>query len=224
MNNLMVANNESLTMSSREIARLVNSRHADLMRSIDRLSQKDVISSYTPMAYTNDSNGQRYFEYLVCKRDTYIIVAQNSPEFTAALVDRWQELETKPALTHEQQVLMIATQLIETTKQRDEAIATKAHINDKRTATLMNKASQDAKKIKKLESKVQDAGTYRSIKSEKLPKMIDTGSKKPRVNHSVLKEISVNLGLDIAKLDDPLYGSVNGYHVKAFEELRRLYL
>ena len=27
------------------------------------------------------------------KRDSIIVVAQNSPEFTAILVDRWQELE-----------------------------------------------------------------------------------------------------------------------------------
>jgi phage regulator Rha-like protein len=220
----MVANNESLTMSSREIADLTGKQHSKVMDAVGALVARGIAKSATLKAVENKQNSQMYNEYFLDKRDSLVLVARLSPEFTAAIVDRWQELETKPALTHEQQVLMIATQLIETTKQRDEAIATKAQINDKRTATLMNKASQDAKKIKKLESKVQDAGTYRSIKSEKLPKMIDTGSKKPRVNHSVLKEISVNLGLDIAKLDDPLYGSVNGYHVKAFEELRRLYL
>ncbi|APF00651.1 hypothetical protein BG030_22860 [Pseudomonas putida] len=31
------------------------------------------------------------------KRDSIIVVAQNSPEFTARLVDRWQELEQKLA-------------------------------------------------------------------------------------------------------------------------------
>ncbi|MBJ8388634.1 phage antirepressor KilAC domain-containing protein, partial [Citrobacter cronae] len=31
--------------------------------------------------------------YLIGKRDSYIVVAQLSPEFTARLVDRWQELE-----------------------------------------------------------------------------------------------------------------------------------
>ena len=32
--------------------------------------------------------------YEIGKRDSYIIVAQLSPEFTAKLVDRWQELES----------------------------------------------------------------------------------------------------------------------------------
>jgi len=31
------------------------------------------------------------------QRDCYVIVAQLSPEFTARLVDRWQELEHKSA-------------------------------------------------------------------------------------------------------------------------------
>lgn len=33
------------------------------------------------------------------KRDSIIVVAQLSPEFTARLVDRWQELEAPPFST-----------------------------------------------------------------------------------------------------------------------------
>ena len=40
-------------------------------------------------------NGNIYTEYLLCKRDSLILVAQNCPEFTARIVDRWQELETQ---------------------------------------------------------------------------------------------------------------------------------
>ncbi len=35
--------------------------------------------------------------YTLGKRDSYVIVAQLSPEFTARLVDRWQELEAAAA-------------------------------------------------------------------------------------------------------------------------------
>lgn len=80
-------------MSSREIAALVESRHTDVCRTIERLMASQVIKGYAPTAYTHEQNGQRYTEYLVGKRDSYIIVAQLSPEFTARLVDRWQELE-----------------------------------------------------------------------------------------------------------------------------------
>lgn len=86
---------ENLTMSSREIADLVESRHADVMRTISRLTASGVIGGYTPTAYTHHQNGQQYSEYLIGKRDTYVIVAQLSPQFTARLVDRWQELESQ---------------------------------------------------------------------------------------------------------------------------------
>ena len=36
-------------------------------------------------------------EYLIEKRDSFVVVAQLSPEFTARLVDRWQELEAQAA-------------------------------------------------------------------------------------------------------------------------------
>ncbi|MDG6880966.1 Uncharacterized phage-encoded protein [Phocoenobacter uteri] len=87
--------NASLTMSSREIAELVENRHTVVCRSIERLIENSVIRGYAPMVYTHPQNGQTYKEYLLEKRDTYIVVAQLSPEFTARLVDRWQELENQ---------------------------------------------------------------------------------------------------------------------------------
>lgn len=55
---------------------------------------KSVIGGYAPTAYTHPQNNEEYQEYLINKRDSYVIVAQLSPEFTARLVDRWQELES----------------------------------------------------------------------------------------------------------------------------------
>lgn len=86
--------NTALTMSSRQISEVTNCRHSDVMRSIERLATKGIIyRGYAPRPYTLEQNKQTYFEYHVNKRDSYVIVSQLSPEFTAALVDRWQELE-----------------------------------------------------------------------------------------------------------------------------------
>jgi phage antirepressor YoqD-like protein len=97
-----------LTMSSREIAEVVDSRHDKVKQSIERLVQRGVISQ-PPMGdvvtMQQQPNGGvkevKVAVYHVSKRDSYVVVAQLSPEFTARLVDRWQELEeraAKPAL------------------------------------------------------------------------------------------------------------------------------
>jgi len=95
MNQLV--NMQVLTMSSREIAELVGSRHDKVKQSIDRLVERGVISQPPVGDGPKSGNGVVVQEYLVCKRDSFIVVAQLSPEFTARLVDRWQELETMQA-------------------------------------------------------------------------------------------------------------------------------
>ena len=110
MNGLMLGN--VATMSSREIAELLESRHDKVKQSIERLAatqyQADGITikrlpviDLPPMGEYLDSLGRPAHEYHVDKRSSFIVVAQLSPEFTARLVDRWQELEAaaaKPAL------------------------------------------------------------------------------------------------------------------------------
>ena len=55
-----IANTNTQTMSSREIAELVESRHSDIVRSILRLMANKVISGYAPMAYTHPQNGHAW--------------------------------------------------------------------------------------------------------------------------------------------------------------------
>lgn len=108
MNDLTTTGGQAATMSSREIADLVESRHDNVKRTIERLSQKGVIR-FTPSEETShDGAGARPVEvYLVNKRDSFIVVAQLCPEFTARLVDRWQELEAQAArpMTQAEQML-----------------------------------------------------------------------------------------------------------------------
>ncbi|EOX4257388.1 phage antirepressor KilAC domain-containing protein [Vibrio cholerae] len=87
-----VMTQQEVTMSSREIAELTQSRHDNVKRSMERMSSKGVIS-FTPMVEPTIGGGKPTTIYHVNKRNSYVVVAQISPEFTAALVDRWQELE-----------------------------------------------------------------------------------------------------------------------------------
>ena len=83
----------TLTMTSREIAELIEKRHDNIKISAERLAEKGVIGTPAMQEFTH--NGNTYTEYLLNKRDSLIVVAQNCPEFTARIIDRWQELEAQ---------------------------------------------------------------------------------------------------------------------------------
>ena len=110
----------NLTMSSREIAELLGSRHRDVCICIERLMDSDAIEGYAAVPYTHPQNGQTYKEYMIGKRDSYVIVAQLSPVFTARLVDRWQELEeqaSKPQFVLPKTYLEALKALVVTTEE-----------------------------------------------------------------------------------------------------------
>ncbi len=91
------------SMSSREISDLLNSRHDKVKQSVDRLVQRrTIVQPPVGDEQIKDSLGRPRTEsvYHLCKRDSFVVVAQLSPEFTARLVDRWQELEDQAAGVH----------------------------------------------------------------------------------------------------------------------------
>ncbi|HJV52836.1 MAG TPA: phage antirepressor KilAC domain-containing protein [Noviherbaspirillum sp.] len=92
----LITTTKSLTMSSREIADLVGSRHDSVKRSIERLAEDGIISFSPAVESSHDGPGSRPVEiYRLQKRDSIVVVAQLCPEFTARIVDRWQELEAQ---------------------------------------------------------------------------------------------------------------------------------
>ena len=112
---------ENLTMSSIDIAVLTEKRHSDVVRVIDLLMQKKHYRGYAKISYTHEQNGQTYQKYEINKRDSFVVVAQLSPEFTARLVDRWQELEQTNKFQIPQtlsQALMLAAQQAEQIEQQ----------------------------------------------------------------------------------------------------------
>ncbi|MCV6612422.1 MAG: Rha family transcriptional regulator [Amphritea sp.] len=96
MNQAIQTCNDRMVMSSKEIAELVGSRHDKVKQSIERLATRGAIQ-LPPLGNVTNGQGQSVSVYQICKRDSYVIVAQLSPEFTARLVDRWQELEAQVA-------------------------------------------------------------------------------------------------------------------------------
>jgi phage regulator Rha-like protein len=83
------------TMSSREIANVTGKRHDNVKRTIEDLAASGLVHPQSEDEWSRDKLGRARATriYNICERDSYVIVAQLSPEFTSKLVDRWQELE-----------------------------------------------------------------------------------------------------------------------------------
>ncbi len=76
-------------MSSREIAEVVEERHDNVKRTIEmRLAHGTV--TVTQTEEPQPGGGKPTMVHHVKQRDSYVIVAQLSPEFTARLVDCWR--------------------------------------------------------------------------------------------------------------------------------------
>lgn len=121
--NLIQAGQQA-TMSSREIAELTEKRHDNVVRTIETLHVRGVIGLPQFEEVPNQGPGpSRLMQYRLEKRDTYVLVAQLSPEFTARLVDRWQELEGKQARPAELSRMDILKLAMEAEQARIEAEA-----------------------------------------------------------------------------------------------------
>lgn len=121
--NLILSGAENLTMTSLEIAELVEKRHDNVKRTIESLVESGVIvQPHSEDEQFTDAMGRPravktyIFTGEKGKRDSIVVVARLSPEFTARLVDRWQELESagSPAnLTPSELLLMHAQRLVD---------------------------------------------------------------------------------------------------------------
>lgn len=104
MFNLTLQNQEA-RMTSLDISELTGSRHDSVKRSIERLADSGIIVR-PPMVVEQsvDNFGRKRFTDVlifsgeVGKRDSIVVVARLSPAFTARIVDRWIELESKSSL------------------------------------------------------------------------------------------------------------------------------
>ncbi|HEC3266013.1 TPA: Rha family transcriptional regulator [Escherichia coli] len=135
---------EKPSMTSIEIAELVGKRHDNVKRTIETLDKGGVIVRPQIEVFEKINNlGLRrsveayVFEGEQGKRDSIIVVAQLSPEFTARLVDRWRELEeqVRQPLT---EIEMIA------------AMAANAVQQQKRLHVVESKVSQVAETVEQI--------------------------------------------------------------------------
>lgn len=182
-----VSSGVGVTMSSREIAALVCSKHGDVKRSADRLAAAGILTA--PLAqFDFEHNGNVYQEYRFNKRDSLVLVARLSPEFTAAVVDRWQELEGHAAIPQTlPEALRLAADMAE------------------QNARLAIKVQQDAPKVAFVNQYVEAGGAKSLRETAKILNMPEKAMIDALVRDKVLFRQSGNLLPNALRQRDGLF-------------------
>jgi len=198
------------TMTSKEIADLVEKRHDKVKQSIERLAAREVIAQ-PPMGDGGKSaNGVVEKVYLFTadrKRDTYVVVAQLSPEFTARIVDRWQELEagqvsTLPAVTDPALAAIVQTVIELDAVKRQQA--------------------QQAQQLTALEQRIElmdgDTG-YMTVTAYTRSRGIRLPLSAVRAIGKRASKTAKELGIQLGSTPDERFGSVNSYPIALLDEV-----
>ncbi len=212
-----------LTMSSREIAELTGKEHKNVCRVIrDLISDRILDAQLEPLKF--EYRGQWFDYYELSKRDSFVVVARLSPEFTAHIVDRWQELEQKlnPVLNLPQDLPSALRALADTHEQlqqaqfeREIAVKTKAHISDKKTATAMATASNAVQENSRLKEQIgQSKRNATTLSVERT-----TGKKYP---WKPLRDWCTQHTVNPKKVIDDRYGKVNTYPAQAWMDVYKV--
>lgn len=91
----IISLNQNQTMSSREIAKLTNKRHDNVMSDIRAMLESLEIQSTEFLGDYKDSKGRTYSCFNLPKRETLILVSGYNVVLRAAIIDRWEYLEQK---------------------------------------------------------------------------------------------------------------------------------
>jgi len=113
------------TMSTREIAELVNSTHDSVLKTTRRLIAEGIVSGNDTL-YTHPQNSQQYPEILMDFRNSLVVASGYSSELRARVIDRWQELESgtqKPAELSRMDILRLAMESEEGRLKAEAALA-----------------------------------------------------------------------------------------------------
>ena len=88
-------NKTQSTMSSREIAELTNKLHKNVVVDIDRILSEAGIDALVFQRIYKDPQNRNQTEYLLPKRECDLVVSGYSVKYRLAIIDRWQELESR---------------------------------------------------------------------------------------------------------------------------------
>ena len=220
-----------MLMSTVEIAELLNKRHDNVMRKAKELSAKGIINA-PQIEERYGVKGNTRFVYLLNKTESLNLVANLSPEFTARIIKRWQELEaqqSQPQFRIPQnlpEALRLAAELAEQNEalshERDEAVRTKAWISSSREAKAMARLGVAKRENERLRQQLGDSNEWKQVKAIGwLGEYFDL--KRAGVYSQIgkaLAKLAEALGQPPRKITSGEYGEINVYHRHIIDSFR----
>ncbi|WNS38296.1 phage regulatory protein/antirepressor Ant [Enterobacter chuandaensis] len=167
-----------MTMGSREIARLTEKRHSDVIRDIERMFEQlgEDVSGYA-QNFVHPQNGQTYREYRLDREHTECLVAGYSAPLRMKIIRRLRELEGgAPSVPQSlPEALRLAADMAE------------------QNAALVNKVQQDAPKVAFVEHYVEAGGAKSLRETAKILNMPEKAMIDALLRDKVLFRQSGNL-------------------------------
>lgn len=160
MNNLIVSQNQIVTMSSREIAEFTSKQHSHVKRDIEKMCSD--INHPNLEGWNYEHKGNVYTEYKLNKELTLCLISGYSAKIRMSIIKRWQELESKQA-PQLPQTFAEALQLAADQAKQLELAAPKVEfhdkiVNDEKTFSFRDAAKKIQQRPNKLIEWLRDNG------------------------------------------------------------------
>ena len=224
---MQIINQNTVTMSSLEIAELTGKEHKNVLRDIRFMLaelQKDgsdlshVLESFDARGYTA--------EFRLDKELTETLLTGYSIPLRRKVIARLNELENgAKSKALPQDYISALEQLLESKKleqaaieQRDHAIATKAQIGSKREASAMAKASSAVREVNRLKSELGRNKEHATIIAVERA----AGRKLAKTAYVALRKWCNDNGIVAVDVADPRYGTVKAWPAQAWLEAFRI--
>lgn len=222
MQNLMVI--DAVSMNSLEISEMLGSRHDNVRVSIERLANSGVIQlpslqevkqeqSLSP----NNKSKVYVFSGEQGKRDSIIVVAQLSPEFTARIVDRWMELERANSRmpTELEMLAMLANKAVE----QERKIARHEATLESHSSEIDALKEQNAKLEDELKLYRDEEQFFVAKAAAKLYGYNNISNPVAQKLGMALSKLSREMGYEIQKRKHCDFTEVGAYHIDVIREL-----
>lgn len=233
MGNLVSIIDGSALTSSLLIAEGVGYDHSTVIRLV-RDNRED-LEEFGPLGFeihvvNRPQGGGSKKEYALLNEDqaTLLITYMRNNDvvraFKKTLVKAFRDLrlgaQNVDVLSAPVQLLQDMVNRIATTeKQRDEAIRTKAQINNKKTATAMATAMHQKKRADKLEQELGKHVSWKCAKAIDWAAVVFAPSQAMWSQFGkYLKRLSDEMGINCEEVEDTRHGRVKAYHIDVITE------